>query len=661
MAFEYATGVLTVGTGALGTNYSVTGLSFQPKAVRFWWSGRADASDAAGEVDIQPGIGAAVSSTARWVVASQCDHSPTTTATDRYHSEAACVAVLDIAGAVVGLADFVSMNSDGFTLVIDDVFPAAVRVSWEAFGGSDLTDTAVGAFQIGSSTGDIDFTSETSFQPDFAYFAGIALPTNPPVAAGSARLSIGAATAADQAVLAWFSNDASGTSISSSYCRAGEIHAACATNNTTIAVRASLTSFLSTGFRINILEGAINSWLFYLALKGGSYKIGNFLTATNTTAFTEAHGMSGTPKGAAFFSANRAASTSDAATAHASFSLGAADASGQNCQFVQDKDASANADCFSAISHDQCYLNASVDAAMALEGEGHVNSFDSTNINLQMTDADPVQSFVWYAAFGNVPILTGDGAAAGTSTATGVGKSTWKAAGSASGTSTVAADGQSTNKAAGSASATSTVTAVGQSVKAGDGAAAGTSTATATGKSTWKAAGSAAGAATVTADAQSTNKAAGAASAAATVTADGQSTNKAAGSAAGTSTVEAVGQDANADAVGTASGTSTAAAIARAFALAGGSSQSISTAAAIAQAINMAVASAASTSTAEAVGEDAAGAPGLNDGDEVMVIQAGGIECSVYHDNGTLVSVVTASATQISVVQAGGTPIRVTI
>jgi hypothetical protein len=73
------------------------------------------------------------------------------------------------------------------------------------------------------------------------------------------------------------------------------------------------------------------------------------------------------------------------------------------------------------------------------------------------------------------------------------------------------------------------------------------------------------------------------------------------------------------------------------------------------------VASAAGTSTAEAVGEDAAGAPGLNDGDIVMVLQAGGIECSVFHDTGTLVSVATASATQISVVQAGGTPIRVTI
>jgi hypothetical protein len=475
-------------------------------------------------------------------------------------------------------------------------------------------------------------------------------------------LSIGAAiSSAAQAVLSFRSDNGVGTSASRAYCRAGEIIAQPQSGG--VNPRVSFDSFLSNGFKLNQLESGGTQYVSYLALKGGTYKLGDFLTQTNTTAFTEATGLSAAPKGAMFFSACRAQDASDTSTTQATMSIGAATSgSSRNAQAIQDKTASNNADCFSAIEHDAIYINPDVGTTQAIEGICDLNSFDANgDMTLQMDDADPAQSFVWYVAFGDRPILTGAGAAAGTGTATGVGKSTWKAAGSASGTSTVAADGQSTNKAAGSASATSTVTAVGQSVKAGDGAAAGTSTATATGKSTWKAAGSAAGAATVTADAQSTNKAAGAASAVATVTADGQSTNKAAGSAAGTSTVEAVGQDANADAVGTASGTSTAAAIARAFALAGGSSQSISTAAAIAQAINMAVASAASTSTAEAVGEDAAGAPGLNDGDEVMVIQAGGIECSVYHDNGTLVSVVTASATQISVVQAGGTPIRVTI
>ena len=54
-------------------------------------------------------------------------------------------------------------------------------------------------------------------------------------------------------------------------------------------------------------------------------------------------------------------------------------------------------------------------------------------------------------------------------------------------------------------------------------------------------------------------------------------------------------------------------------------------------------------------------APGLSDGDEVQVLIAGGIQCTVLRDSGTLVRVVIASAKQISVLHTGGTPIKVTI
>jgi hypothetical protein len=73
------------------------------------------------------------------------------------------------------------------------------------------------------------------------------------------------------------------------------------------------------------------------------------------------------------------------------------------------------------------------------------------------------------------------------------------------------------------------------------------------------------------------------------------------------------------------------------------------------------VASSAGMSTANAVGTDASGGGGLLDGDEVQVLIAGGIECTVQHDTGTTVRVVTASVKQISVKHTGGTPIKVTI
>lgn len=403
MAFEFATGTLNVGTGAASTNYSITGKTGTWKAVILWTSGRAETTDASGETDIQAGIGVAVSTSSRWALATQSDHSPTTTATDRYHTDAACLAVLDIAGAVVGLLDFVSFNSDGATFVVDDAFPAAVEVSYILLGGSDLTDVATGQFALSTSLGNANYTGLTSFTPDFALFGSIRQQTAPPVAAGNNILSIGMATAAAQYVLACLSSDAEPTSITSSYCRSGEIYAA-PSGATAVDDRASFTSFLSDGFQINNLEGTAARRLFFLALKGGSYALGDFLSATDTTAYTEAHGMAVTPKGAMFLSANRAASTQDAATAHYEWSVGASDGSTNSCQYARDKDASGTADCFRAVSHDQCYQNASTVAAQAIEGEGHVNSFDASNINFQMTDADPAQSFIWYAAFGNAPV-----------------------------------------------------------------------------------------------------------------------------------------------------------------------------------------------------------------------------------------------------------------
>lgn len=401
MAFEFATGTLNIGTGAATTEYSVTGKTGTWKAVILFWSGRAETTDASGEGDIKPGIGFAVSSTSRRAITGQSDHSPTTTATDGYHTDAAVVALLDTAGAVVALADFVAFTSDGFTLVVDDAFPAALEVSYILLGGADLTDVATGQFQQPAATGLYDAVTSLSFQPDFVLFASeFNNTTAPPDGAVGNLISIGAATSAAQAVLAVADGDNLATSITLSYCFAGEVFARLELDDTVIG-RTSFDSFLSNGFKLNKLEGDEQNYLHYLALKGGSYAIGNFTTATNTTAFTEAHGMPITPKGAMFLSANRSQSTQDTPTVHYEWSIGASDGSVNTAQYARSKDAAGNADCFNAVEHNEAYINASNASTQAIEGLGHVNSFDATNINLQMTDADPAASFVWYIAFGN--------------------------------------------------------------------------------------------------------------------------------------------------------------------------------------------------------------------------------------------------------------------
>ena len=401
-ALEFATGTLNIGTGAATTTYSVTGKAPATdawKVVILWWGGRTETTDAVGETHIRPGIGVAVSATSRWAVTAQAEHGSGTTDTDRYHTSAAAVATLTIAGAVDLLADFVAFTADGFTLVIDDASAAALEVSYILLGGADLTNAETGILTLDTGTGVDDYTGETTFTPDFAIFAGNQA-ADPASAATNFRLSIGMATATAQNVLAINSQHGAGDSDTTSYIYTGEIFAILGAADTA-SDRASLSAFLADGFQINKIEG-VTAWrVHWLALKGGQYAIGDFLTATDTNAFTEAHGMDVTPKGAMFFSANRAVSTADTPTAVLEWSVGASDGTINTAHYVREKDAAGTSDAFVAVSHDQVYLNADNSTTQVLEGEGHVNSIDGTNITLQMSDADPAQSFVRYVAFGS--------------------------------------------------------------------------------------------------------------------------------------------------------------------------------------------------------------------------------------------------------------------
>jgi hypothetical protein len=404
-ALEVATGVFSIDTGAATTTYSVTGLAFEPKVVLVWWSGRSDTVDASGEQDIQPGFGVCHSLTSRWAVTGQADHDAATTATDEYMTDAACVAVLDTAGAVAGLADFSAFTSDGFTVVVDDAFPTLLRVSYLALGGSDLTNVATGQYTMATSVGEYNAITGLAFQPDFVLVATNFLNTALPSLSAQFWMSIGAATsAANQALLSIFTEDGLATSSTASYARSGEITA----SHYDLAGddRESFVQFNSDGVRLNHLEGAAARRVVYLVLKGGQYHVGNFTTATDTSNFTEATPF--LPKGALFFSANRAESTQDVSTDHAEWSVGAATSStARTAQSVRDKEASADADSFSAIEHDQLYINASNDAAQVVEGLGDLVSFDATpQMTLVMDNADPVASFVWYIAFGDAALAT---------------------------------------------------------------------------------------------------------------------------------------------------------------------------------------------------------------------------------------------------------------
>lgn len=198
--------------------------------------------------------------------------------------------------------------------------------------------------------------------------------------------------------------------------------------------------------------------------------------------------------------------------------------------------------------------------------------------------------------------LNSDGAAAGTSTATGVGAATAAATGAVAGTSTAAAAGVAIAPASAVAAGTSTAAAIGTALAAAAGAAAGVAAADdAPAVALAIGAGATAGAATALAVGSSTAEADASATGTATATAAGVSSAVASGAAAGVADAQAEAL-AITVAAGVAAGSSTAAAPATALAPAAGAAAGVSTALAAGGAIGIGAGVAAGEATALATG-----------------------------------------------------------
>jgi len=152
-------------TRTVGQTQSVTGVGFQPKIVLFWWSGSTATGDNVGGGTYNIGFGAAISSSSRLnVVGFSVDDAATSnTGVSQYKTD--CIRCNTAPAVVDGIADFYSMDADGFTLVMDDQFSNAYRISYLALGGDDLTDVYMGSGSTPTSTGNYDVTG-VGFQPD---------------------------------------------------------------------------------------------------------------------------------------------------------------------------------------------------------------------------------------------------------------------------------------------------------------------------------------------------------------------------------------------------------------------------------------------------------------------------------------------------------------
>ncbi len=387
-----------MGTSLAGTDLSISGTGFEPKALIFYQNGRSNSTDSFGDADTMLGMGFATSSTSQCCIFNYLDDrdDDTATAAGRFLRDDACVGSALDRSTIDGLMSLKSMDSDGFTLTVDDAFSSNKRCHYVALGGAALEGVYLDSFTEPNSIGSFDVTG-VPFQPDTAVFlsqGNSTANTNDT----NALFVFGAANDTNQFHTGFFSNHSTGHV--SSYSRGGE----CWSNffNSTgvgdFSSRISLTSFLSNGMRFNCHERTGNRLIYYLALKGPQTHIGNFQSRTDTNNITVT-GHSGKPKGGLFLS-HCAPESSLATTDQGSkISIGAVD------QFLNQTVVT----CTDTYNDDPNIIGSSVgynsiynqlDYTGTLQGSMRITSLDSAGFSAIMSDPDPSAVDIFYLVFG---------------------------------------------------------------------------------------------------------------------------------------------------------------------------------------------------------------------------------------------------------------------
>jgi len=398
-------GSFNTGVGIIGSTVVVAGLGFTPKVLILWWSGRTEAVDTIGRASLFRGIGFADGATARCSVGNSIDAQAAGDSSRGMQATPTIIATLDAAGAFDGLIDWTSFDADGFTLTVADVMPLDLRVHYLALGGLDITDVDTGIITEAAATGN-QATTGVGFQPDLVLFSsGNEAGTLPQSASTGGVLMFGAAkSSTSRYVWCAGTDEASATMDSSSYCiDDGCIALMPNAIGDVIDARADFVSMDADGFTVNWLERAALRRVLYLAIKGGSYLLGDLLTQTDITTSIVESGFGFSPTSVMFVSHCQTKSTSDTGQAHDRMSIGAfSDATTRGAQATLDEDAVLDSEVTTAIEFDGVYVNISLTST--IDGEMDVVSVDSDGFTCIMDNADPAQAFVWYIALGSTVV-----------------------------------------------------------------------------------------------------------------------------------------------------------------------------------------------------------------------------------------------------------------
>jgi len=380
---------------------TVSGVGFQPKAIIFWWTRQTSYGELAA---VHIGYGMATYYGGAYQnrgVAFASDDAAATSNTGKRRSETYCIIILSNgAPTLAAQASVTAFNSDGFVLNWQTNEARADIIDFVAFGGTDLTNARAGTFSLTTSTGTQAVTG-VGFQPDFVMFLWS---FNQTADSNSAHAEIGvgfAGSSTKRGSMVANSEDGRGTMDTWQQQR----NDSCILLLTpTTGAQDAIVDFVSMdndGFTVTKSDApAYATPIFYLALDGGQYDVGNFNSPT-ATGDQDITGIPFQPRLVMLATQGRSAGTAIGSTAE--LALGAATSSTQRgCTWFEDPDNLADSD------NEQETLNTKIiqwrDRTAAntftLRGSADFNSFLPNGFRLSWSNVETAGRQVIYAAFG---------------------------------------------------------------------------------------------------------------------------------------------------------------------------------------------------------------------------------------------------------------------
>lgn len=416
-AFGFAHGAIQwLAADIVGTTYTVSGLAFQPSAIRVYWTGIGSAVNATTTtVNERRGVGFATSTTDRRAVATESqDAAATAVTTTGYRTD--CIAfTVTSTPAVDGILDVNSITADGFTFIVDDQGVVDITIFWEAWGGSDITVATTLEIAEPAATGDVDYTvtgfGAADADDQVVMFAGVQeTGAAQAVSRNDSGLMIGFATggaSTENVVALGNSDDASDPTETHRYGLSGESLAMIFVAGGNPNARAQLTQFNLNGFRLNwIARGVTGRKYIALAMKGGHWQAGATSLAVGTlNATTTVSSLPFTPLGMSLIGAGAiVASTAGTSVNHDVLWLGSGSSTAsRRAQTVFDENGLATTGVQLGVRYDAILVNVNAGVDMLVD----IDAMLTAGWRLIVDDASSVvvNAYIGYLTFGQDSVV----------------------------------------------------------------------------------------------------------------------------------------------------------------------------------------------------------------------------------------------------------------